>query len=54
MSDPMENAKDAISTVYGDMDVAQNVTKERMEELQGFIQDLVDALVCDEVTEVDK
>jgi len=44
MKDLMEEAKDAISALYSDMDVDQSVTKERMEELKGFINDMVDAL----------
>lgn len=41
MSDLIQEAEDAISALYGDMDVDQSVTLERMEELQGFIQDLI-------------
>ena len=40
MSDLLEAAKDAISTVFGDMDVDQSVTLERLDELQEYIQDM--------------
>ena len=43
MSD-IEKAEEAISVVYSDMDVEQAVTKERMEELIGYIQDLIGGL----------
>lgn len=43
MSD-IEKAEEAISKVYSDMDVDQIITKERMEELIGFIRDLINAL----------
>ncbi len=43
MSD-IEKAEEAISVVYNDMDVDQIITKERMEELIGYIQDLIGGL----------
>ena len=44
MSDRIEEIKDEISELYSDMDVDQSVTKDRLEELQGHIQDLINSL----------
>jgi len=44
MIDLIEEAKDAISAVFGEMDVTKHETNERLEELQGFIQDMRDSL----------
>ena len=39
-----QDAEDAISALYSDMTVSQSVTKERMYELQEFIQGLIEGL----------
>ena len=44
MSDLMEGAVEAVSAMYNDMEGSQAVVKGRLEELQGYIQDLINAL----------
>ncbi len=45
MSDLLEDAKDAISTMFSDMAVDQATAKERLEELEDFIEDMLISLV---------
>ena len=47
MKDLIQEAEDAISAVYSDLEVDQNTAKERMVGLQEYIQDLINALECD-------
>ncbi len=44
MSRLIENAKNAVSSLFSDTSVGQQVTKARLEELQGFIQDMINTL----------
>lgn len=44
MSNLMQEAKDAISALYSDMEVDQIITRERLEELVEFIKDMTNAL----------
>lgn len=44
MSNLIRDAEDAISALFGDTSVGQQVTKDRLEELIGFIRDMINAL----------
>ncbi len=44
MSHLIQNAEKAISALFSDTSVGQQVTKARLEELQGFIQDMINTL----------
>ncbi len=44
MSHLIQNAENAISALFGDTSVGQQVTKAYLEKLQGIIQDMINTL----------
>ena len=51
--DKLEEAKEAISTLFGDTSVAKSVTLDQLKDLDEYIHEMIDALESDSDADVE-